>query len=197
MQNINIPLDALNGSLNSELENILGLNFDRKKEISPLKIINELVKMMKGSIRVNSEKEQNTTFMITIPHTDSENADNENTATDTQFKLDAYPTKDSFLRNVKNIIEENIEDEEFGITALCKAIGYSRSQLHNKIKADSGLSTSIFIRQVRLKKAKFLLENTSLNISEVTYEVGFKDPSYFSRLYHQMYGVSPSKVNAA
>ena len=100
--------------------------------------------------------------------------------------------KKTFLQNVQFQIEKNISDENFGILELCKNIGISRSQLHNKIKAQTGLSTSIFIRSLRLKRANALINNSELNISEIAYEVGFKDPSYFSRLYSEQYGVSPS-----
>ena len=100
--------------------------------------------------------------------------------------------KKTFLQNVQFEIEKNISDENFGILELCQAIGISRSQLHNKIKAQTGLSTSIFIRSLRLKKANALINNSDLNISEIAYEVGFKDPSYFSRLYSEEYGFPPS-----
>ena len=100
--------------------------------------------------------------------------------------------KKTFLQKVKFQIEKNISNENFGILELCKAIGISRSQLHNKIKAQTGLSTSIFIRSLRLKKANVLLRNSELNISEIAYEVGFKDVSYFSRLYAEKYGMTPS-----
>lgn len=98
----------------------------------------------------------------------------------------------TFIYKIKDIIEQNINDDEFGIQKLCKAIGLSRSQLHNKIKAETGLSTSIYVRSIRLKKARRLLEQTELNISEVAYAVGFKDPSYFSRLFTEKFKVSPS-----
>ena len=99
----------------------------------------------------------------------------------------------SFVEQVKGILTKNINDENFGILQLCKSIGLSRSQLHNKIKTKTGLSTSIFIRSIRLEKAKKLLEQTELNVSEVAYEVGFKDPSYFSRLFLEKYNLTPSK----
>jgi len=68
----------------------------------------------------------------------------------------------------------------------------SRSQLHNKIKALTGLSTSIYWRKIRLEKAKHLLETTDVNVSEAAYDSGFKDPKYFSRLFIEEYGIAPS-----
>jgi len=110
-------------------------------------------------------------------------------------RITHFPIRKSFIQTVQDTIEVNINDENFGIKELCKAICLSRSQLHNKIKAKTGLSTSIYIRSIRLKKAKYLLENTDFNVSEVAYEVGFKDPSYFSRLYSNKYGITPNKVS--
>jgi len=98
-----------------------------------------------------------------------------------------------FSKKIQFIIEENINDETFGIPQLCKTIGISRSQLHNKLKAATGLSTSIFIRSIRLQKAKYLLRTTDFNISEIAYSVGYKDPSYFSKLFIETYGTPPSR----
>lgn len=87
------------------------------------------------------------------------------------------------IQKVKTILEENLDDENFGIHALCKAIGLSRAQLHNRIKADTGVSTSIYIRNVRLENAKILLQATDLNATEIAYQVGFKCSRYFSTLF--------------
>jgi len=67
----------------------------------------------------------------------------------------------------------------------------SRTQLHNKIKALTGKSTSIYIRSIRLQKAAILLKTTELRISEVAFGVGFKDPDYFTRTFIQAYDMSP------
>lgn len=99
-----------------------------------------------------------------------------------------------FISNIRKLIEANLEDENFDILLLCKKVGISRSQLHNKIKSFTGVSTSIYIRSVRLKKAKHLIERTDLNISQVAYKVGFKDASYFSRNFKEKYGIVPSKI---
>ncbi|MEM6964226.1 MAG: ATP-binding protein [Bacteroidota bacterium] len=102
--------------------------------------------------------------------------------------------EDIFIQKVRKAIEDNISDETFGIIHLCRAVALSRSQLHNKIKALTGMSTSIFVRSVRLKRAKELLKNSDLNVSEVAYEVGFKNSNYFSTLFLEEYGVRPSET---
>ncbi len=87
-----------------------------------------------------------------------------------------------------------MEDEDFGILELCREAGMSRTQLHRKIKALTNRSTSSFIRSIRLVRAKKLLVETDLNISQIAYEVGFKDPKYFSRTYAEEFGESPKEM---
>lgn len=97
-----------------------------------------------------------------------------------------------FITSIKQAIEAELDDESFGIPEVCRAMGVSRSQLHRKLKALTGLSTSHFIRSVRLHKAKHFLANTDLNIAQVAYEVGFKDPKYFSKTFADVYGLAPT-----
>ena len=110
------------------------------------------------------------------------------------IETETIPIKpeDPFVQKVRQAIEANIDNERFGIAQLCRTIGLSRAQLHNKIKALTGLSTSIYIRSIRLKKAKILLETTDFNVTEVAFEVGFKSPNYFSTAFMKEFGVSPS-----
>ena len=102
--------------------------------------------------------------------------------------------EDEFITRIREEIESNLDDETFGITELSKAIGVSRAQMHRKITALTGKSTSKFIRSIRLFHARKLLLNSGLNISQVAYEVGFKDPKYFGRTFTEEYGQSPREV---
>ena len=99
----------------------------------------------------------------------------------------------SYKKYTKVIID-NVDDENFTIPYLCRALTMSRSQLHNKLKALTGKSTSIYVRSIRLNKAKELLLSTDLTISEIAYEVGFKDSNYFSRCFNEEYGHTPTHV---
>ena len=100
-------------------------------------------------------------------------------------------TEDPFMLKLRRTVIDNIEDEGFGTAELCRALGMSRTQLYRKIKALSGKSTSNFVRSIRLHKAKELLVSSRLNISQIAYEVGFRDPKYFSRTYTREFGKSP------
>ena len=75
---------------------------------------------------------------------------------------------------------------------LCQKAGMSRSQLFRKMKALTGAAPSDYIRSYRLNKAKSLLENSDFNVAEAAFEVGFKDPSYFSKIFQEAFGVAPS-----
>lgn len=96
-----------------------------------------------------------------------------------------------FVARIRELIEAHIDDEAYGIDQLCRDAGASRSQIHNKLKKWTGLSTTFFIRSIKLHRAKYLLVHTDLNISQVTYEVGFRDPSYFSRVFDESFGICP------
>ncbi len=106
----------------------------------------------------------------------------------------AVQIEDAFIEKLRTIVEKNLDDPRFGVQELCKAVNLSRMQVHRKIKALSGASTTMFIRSIRLQKAKLImLTKSQMNISEIAYEVGFNDPNYFSRAFNQQFGKSPSK----
>ena len=99
-----------------------------------------------------------------------------------------------FLNKVITCIEKNMENSNFKIVFLARELGLSESQLYRKIKALTNTTTVVFIRSVRLQKAKELLQNKEFNISEICYKVGFTDPSYFSRVFKDEFGCPPSEI---
>ncbi|GJM33756.1 MAG: hypothetical protein DHS20C18_27570 [Saprospiraceae bacterium] len=103
-------------------------------------------------------------------------------------------SEDAFLIQLKEVIEANRSNTDFNLPQLCKAMGVSRAQIYRKIKELTGKSPSIYVRSLRLQKAMELLESTDLNISEIAFEVGFKDLSYFSRSFSEEFGFSPSET---
>lgn len=104
-----------------------------------------------------------------------------------------YAQEDAFIHKLQEVIVAKMKDAEFGINTLCQEMGMSRSQLHLKLKALTNRSTSHVIRAVRLHKAKELLQGNSMNVTEVSFEVGFNDPAYFSRKFTEEFGISPKK----
>ncbi len=103
----------------------------------------------------------------------------------------ALQLEDHFLSKLKTVIEDHLEDSEMSLLEICKEMRMSRSQLYKKVKALTNSSTTQIIRAIRLDKAKQLLQNTDRSIYEVAYDVGFKDPAYFSRIFSEEFGMSP------
>ena len=99
--------------------------------------------------------------------------------------------QDPFMVKVLHLMQENYNDEDFGIGEFVKALPLSRMQVHRKLKALINCSTSQFINNFRLEKAKELLNNGLQTISEIAFACGFSDPGYFSKLFTKKYGVSP------
>ncbi len=103
-----------------------------------------------------------------------------------------FDLENVFLKKTIALIDEHIEDAEFGNAELSRKILMSESQLHRKIKALTDQSLSVFIRSVRLRRSRVLLQTTDLTVSEVAYAVGFTDPAYFSRTFSAEFGAAPT-----
>lgn len=99
------------------------------------------------------------------------------------------------LQKIVKVIDEHITQTDFGPAQLALQLDLSESQLYRKLKAMSGKSTAIFIRSIRLQKGKDLIQTTDMTISEVAYDVGFKDPSWFSRAFKDEFGFAPSTLS--
>ena len=102
-------------------------------------------------------------------------------------------SSDPFIEELSIFILKNISNPDLDVHLLCTEMSVSRSQLHRKTTALTGLSATKLINSIRLEKAKELLQgNKNLNISQIAYEVGFNDPSYFSRLFTKHFENPPS-----
>ncbi|MBE0571538.1 MAG: response regulator [Ignavibacteriaceae bacterium] len=101
---------------------------------------------------------------------------------------------EQFMNRIMLVIDEHLAEEEFSIEEFGKDVGMSRSQIHRKLKALTGKSTSMYLRTVRLAKAKQMLAEKIGNISEISYKVGFSSPAYFSRCFKEEFGHAPSEV---
>lgn len=99
-----------------------------------------------------------------------------------------------FIQDIINLITIHLDDEEFSIEQLSRELALSRTQVHRKVNALTGLSASVLIRNIRLEKSLELLKDPRMNISEVSYMVGFSSPSYFSKCFMDYFGVSPRSI---
>lgn len=98
-----------------------------------------------------------------------------------------------FADRFRRLIEENMADSELSVEELGSKMGMSRVQLYRKIKALTNYSPVELLRIARLKKAASLLASSEKTISEITYEVGFTSPSYFTKCYKEYFGESPTE----
>jgi len=102
-------------------------------------------------------------------------------------------TENSFITKAILLVEQNLENQDFGIDNMVDDLNMSRSSLFRKIKSLTGLSISAFIRSVRLKRAAHLILTSDFNLSQISYEVGFNDYKYFKTSFKKQFKCLPSK----
>jgi DNA-binding response OmpR family regulator len=134
----------------------------------------------------------------------------EGTSGETRASEDATPDResegpadepaatDSFEATVRQVVESEIDNSSFGVAWLADEVGLSRRQLQRKIQDETGLSAAAYIRTVRLQRAAALLEAEDVTtVSGAAEAVGYRDPSHFSRIFREAYGISPSDYPGA
>lgn len=102
---------------------------------------------------------------------------------------------EDFMQRAIDCVNRHLEDSEFDQTRFVEEMGTSRSTLYKKLKSLTGLNTSAFIRNIRLKAACRIMEEkgSTLRISELAYVVGFNDPKYFSSCFKKEFGMLPTE----
>ena len=115
-------------------------------------------------------------------------------------KVDVSPSEititsldEQLIEKAIKVVEEHINDTEFSVEALGSDIGLSRSHLYKKLMSITGKGPAEFIRTIRLKRGRQLLEKSQLQISEIAYEVGFNSPKRFAINFKSEFGVTPSE----
>ncbi|MCE3229473.1 MAG: hypothetical protein K0S32_4024 [Bacteroidetes bacterium] len=111
-----------------------------------------------------------------------------------KFFKERIAGNDQYILKLVDIIDLNIDDTEFSVNELADKAAISRSQLHRKIKALTGLSTTHFIRMVKLEKAKDLFKTNAGNVTEIAYICGFSSQSYFTKSFVEHFGFPPSDL---
>lgn len=103
----------------------------------------------------------------------------------------ATPIEDAFISRFKKIVEERLADSNLSVEELAADMGLSRVQLYRKVKALTGNTPVDLLRKARLAQAQRLLQESTLSVSEIAYQVGFASPSYFTKCYKDEFGTVP------
>ena len=99
-----------------------------------------------------------------------------------------------FINTLTELVEDRIANTDFNVEELAAEVAMSRSTLYREIKKVTGFSAAAFVKEIRLQKARQKLEHNLIrNISDLSYEIGFSTPSYFSKMYLKRFGKKPSE----
>ena len=109
----------------------------------------------------------------------------------------ATPIEDAFISRFKKMVEERLADSNLSVEELAAGMGLSRVQLYRKVKALTGNTPIDLLRKARLAQAQRLLQESTLTVSEIAYQVGFASPSYFTKCYKDEFGTVPGEVRKA
>lgn len=108
-----------------------------------------------------------------------------------QKPIDIGSLDNYFLTKLNAIIDQNIENENFSVDQLAREIGFSRSQLHRKLKQITNSSTSSYISMLKIQRATQLLSTGQYNIDEVAHKSGFNSHSYFNKCFKKIHSKTP------
>lgn len=123
-----------------------------------------------------------------------------------QMQTDSKPvTKDilpntldtAFLEKIMQLVDEHMDDPDFGVDMLARKVAMSQPVLYKKLKAVTNMSVNDFVKSLRLKKAAELIRRKQHTVYEVAYMVGYNDRKYFSREFKKQYGKTPTEFAAA
>lgn len=103
---------------------------------------------------------------------------------------------EALMEQIMECINKHLTDPNFNVEQLSRELCISRAQLFRRMKEITGISTSEFIRNLRLEQAARLLREGKINVSQVAYSVGFNSQTHFSTLFKKHYGKSPSEYAA-
>ena len=115
-------------------------------------------------------------------------------------KMDVSPSEititsldEKLIEKAIQVVEEHLNDTDFSVEILGEFLGLSRSHLYKKLMVITGKGPADFIRTIRLKRGRQLLEKSQLQIAEIAYEVGYNSPKRFTINFREEFGLSPSE----
>ena len=98
-----------------------------------------------------------------------------------------------FMEKLHQTIIDHLDNPQLDIPYLCNLIGISRASLYNKLKAIADMGANDYINKIRIERAMQLIKETNLNFTEISEKVGFASPRYFSTVFKQYTGKTPTQ----
>jgi len=103
--------------------------------------------------------------------------------------------EENWLKRINAFIDENLQNPNFQLMDLTKELGISTAQLYRRISKLTGISPNKYIRQIRLRKAKEILERgTYPTVRETAESVGYLQPEYFTKLFKKEFNILPKDI---
>ena len=167
---------SMKGSMNHFLQAVLNDILKNKEEKFQATVVEE-------------EELQNTTVPLNVLSEKVKEDNNE----PMQQKQTFTKEDEDFIEKLNKLINDNMAGEELSIKFLTDNMAMSRASLYHKVKTLTGLGVNDYINRLRIEKSVYLLTNTNLNINEISYEVGFTYPRYFSTSFKQIKGMTPTQ----
>lgn len=112
---------------------------------------------------------------------------------DTVRQVELKGNDAALMERIMKAVNERLDDDTFNVEALADEVGLSRVQLHRRMKELTGITVGEFIRNLRLQQAAKLLAKGDVTVAQVTYAVGFSNPTHFATAFKKHYGVTPSE----
>ena len=103
------------------------------------------------------------------------------------------PLDEQFIQKAIALVEKNISDSEFSVETMAAEVAMSRSTLYKKLMAITGQGPAEFIRTIRIKRGRALLETSQMQITEIAYAVGFTTVKSFTMNFKAEYGMTPTE----
>lgn len=151
-----------------------------------------------SSLQVERSDKGYLTYLLSLPLEASDGLSEVPEADDLSVQPIGTPIKgidQDFLSRANQIVTKKMGDADFNAEAFREEVGMSKTHFYRKLQELTQQSPGRYIRNMRLAKARELLEAGTGNVSEIAYEVGFNNLSYFSRCFRNEFGMLPSEVN--
>ena len=111
-----------------------------------------------------------------------------------QSELAERRNEEQWLNDLTRAIQSQLDNPDFKVECLTEQLNTGRTQLFQRVKETTGLTPNQFLTEMRLQRAKELLESHSVdNVKAAQLAVGIRRASYFAKKYKERFGVLPSE----